>query len=93
MGFEPTTICLEGRSSTTELHPQLLLDHIFAISELLFAELIHLCVWLILRLTLSDLTDSQTTCSSSALINLAGTIFKVSVFSSFRLTFDIALMF
>lgn len=21
MGFEPTTFCLEGRSSTTELHP------------------------------------------------------------------------
>jgi hypothetical protein len=25
MGFEPTTICLEGRSSTPELHPQFLL--------------------------------------------------------------------
>lgn len=24
MGFEPTTPCLEGRNSTTELHPQIL---------------------------------------------------------------------
>ena len=24
MGFEPTTSCLEGKSSTTELHPRLL---------------------------------------------------------------------